>query len=319
MKPFLKKLFIFISVFVVVWIIGVFVWFRYMNPKYPLTRFLMGSHITDVQKDIKKNYKNQSIDYLIVGSSHAYCSFDTDIFRQNQKIAINYGSAIQTPIQTRFLVDDFIKRYKKPKYIIYEVYAGPLQHVGTESEYDFLFNYQTPYFSNLATTLFKRKAYIGLLPLNGLIYNATCFTFGLELNPNAMDMSKKENFKYVQGGFRSYSKKLNLKDASFSKENWNINLNKKHFEQCLQYIKSLGVQPILVYAPIPKPFYNAITNHTEIDAYYKSLGFPYYNFNLLMEMDLEKDFFDYDGHLNSEGASKFTNKLIETLKKDGYL
>lgn len=318
MKPFLKKLLTFISVFVVVWIVGVFVWFRYMNPRYPLTRFLQGSHIMDVQKDIKKNYQSQSIDYLVVGSSHAYCSFHTGLFRQNGKKIINFGSAIQTPIQTRFLVEDIFKRYGKPKYVIYEVYAGPLQNMGVESEYDFLFNYQTPYFLDLAKTFFRRKSYVGLLPLNGLIYNATCFTFGLELNPYAIDLSKKEKFTYFQGGFRSYSQKLNLNDASFPKENWNINLNKRYFEECIQYVQSQGIQLILVYAPIPKPFYESITNHDAIDAYYRSLGLPYYNFNMLIEMDLEKEFFDYDGHLNANGAEKFTNKLIETLKRDGY-
>lgn len=79
--------------------------------------------------DIVRNWhsfyglEKQSVDVLIIGSSHAFCSFDTALFEENTgKNAYILASNSQNAVQGYFNVKEALK-YQKPETIILEAFS----------------------------------------------------------------------------------------------------------------------------------------------------------------------------------------------------
>lgn len=89
----------------------------------------IASEVFYADSDIINNWRafyaqeKNSIDYLIVGNSHAYASFDTEMIeRETGKSAFILASPSQTVTQAYFNVKESLK-YQKPEMIILETFS----------------------------------------------------------------------------------------------------------------------------------------------------------------------------------------------------
>ncbi|WP_315817932.1 hypothetical protein [Paraflavitalea speifideaquila] len=83
--------------------------------------------------------RTRSIDVLIVGSSHAYRGYDPRIFLQKKIHIFNLGSSTQTPIQTEYLLNKYLKQLN-PKVVVLDIYPRLFGNDGAESMVDLLGN-----------------------------------------------------------------------------------------------------------------------------------------------------------------------------------
>ena len=106
--------------------------------RYPNLNFKRGSmgHMHTRLREIPATHEP---DLLILGSSHAYRSFDVRIFRQAGLSCFNLGSSNQTHIQTEVLLKRYLNEIKPGK-ILYEVNPEMFMIDGVESSLDIISN-----------------------------------------------------------------------------------------------------------------------------------------------------------------------------------
>ncbi len=83
--------------------------------------------------------KKSEVDFVILGSSHAYRGFHPEIFKNFNYSSINLGSSSQSPINSYFLAKEYLPRLNS-KYLIYEGYYKTFQINGIESFLDLSIN-----------------------------------------------------------------------------------------------------------------------------------------------------------------------------------
>ncbi len=253
---------------------------------------------------IKDIHLNQNCDVLILGSSHAYRSFDPRIFGRHHIKCFNLGSSSQTPIETELLVNKYIDLLN-PKTVIYEVYPVTFTEDGVESALDLLANDALDV--NTLKMVFK---------LNQIkVYNTFLYAYFRQvfaLNNSFIEQVKKGNDTYINNGFvetkKSYYRQSN--PPKMSKLIFNQN-QLMAFENTVVKMQKKGIKVILVQAPITYQLYHSFLNRNEIDNYFHSKNADYYNYNSLNLSD--EYFYDAD-HLNQKGVEVFNTKLIEHLK-----
>ncbi|MEJ5274059.1 MAG: hypothetical protein WH035_08005, partial [Spirochaetota bacterium] len=72
------------------------------------------------KKTLNEIFNYQNIDFLFIGSSHAYRGYDTRIFNKLGK-SFNLGTTSQTPLQSYFLLEKFVN-ILNPKYVVIDIY-----------------------------------------------------------------------------------------------------------------------------------------------------------------------------------------------------
>jgi len=246
-----------------------------------------------------------NVDVLVLGSSHAYRGFDPRIFKEAGFNMFNLGSSAQTPIQTEVLIDRYLDRLN-PKIVLYEVYPNTFSFDGVESALNLL--------ANDAIDLQSVKMCIKIkhiLPVNTLIYAL----YRDVLNKDAGYKEKAySGDTYIKGGFVEKTK-VEFNTAKHKKAKWEFNdLQVESFKNVLDKLKEKGVKVYLVNAPIPKDYYNSVSNNAEFDKLMQSYG-TYYNFNGKVDLNDSIDFYD-SSHLNQTGVVKFNEKLLATIFKN---
>ncbi len=310
MKQFFKKLAIFLGVTVLFYPILVFVWFQWINPKFGLSAHWPETFTTYNVKYLKTLKKEQKWDFINIGSSHAYCSFNPEVYEENQIKMISLASPSQNPALTQIMLKKFLPIYK-PKYVLYEVYPGPLVGNGLEASIDFAFNF--PFENDFKTAGSLYFYFKELRVLNGIFYN---------LLANALGMSLKAEIpKSFIKGYNKENKKVQISKRNIKNNQWNFKGSIPEFEENLRIIQSYKITPILVYAPIPAKIYQSYSNNSEVENYIQTVAqkfnIKFFNFNKLENVFHDDEhFFDFDGHLNYEGGLIFNKMLIDSLKKD---
>ena len=258
-------------------------------------------------KKLKEVKDIENIDILILGSSHAYRGIDTRILSKYGFDAFNLGTSAQTPLQTEFLLETYLKKIN-PRIIIFEVYPSMFTKLGVESSLDIFENTQdiNRHAFNMAFRVNNIKTY------NFLAYSTLEKLF---LNNN--------NFEDKGSGLDCYIQKQGYvervlsynKDTIARTRTWDFKKKQiMSFERILKLIESQGIELFLVQAPITKIRYENISNTEEVDYYFRKKG-NYINFNGKISL---KDYYDfYDStHLNQNGAEKFTYEIIKCLTKN---
>ena len=78
-------------------------------------------------------------------------------------------------------------------------------------------------------------------------------------------------------------------------------------------LNAKGIRIVLVQTPVTKSHYNSIENIDQITEYFSSIdGTEYYDFNRLLELDDQRDFYDED-HLNQNAVGFFNGELLDVL------
>ncbi len=307
MRKFILSILSFIPLAVLIYLLGMITWGSY-QPDSIISNlnYKMGSlgHMNTRLKELK-NYKN--VDLLFLGSSHVYRGFDTRIFENHGYKAFNLGSSAQTPIQSYFLLENYLDSLN-PGLVIIDVSPGGFSNDGVESTLDLIANRRIDY------STFKM-----VLEINHLkTYNT--LIFGLYRQLLHLDDDFKEPLitnedQYIPGGFVEKSLQFNH-DTIHAMTNWMM--DKKQllaFDHALHFMKDRNVPYLLVQVPITPGYYKAHKNNPAIDDFFKSNG-DYMNFNELITLNDTLDFYDRH-HLNMNGVKKFDEAFLYYL--DTYL
>ncbi len=303
MKKFLLNTVAFLFFSCLFYLVALFIWGRFahsilksnLDYKIGSTGYLY-SRLSEVnnQKDL---------DVLFLGSSHAYRGFDTRIFSKYGYKTFNLGSSSQTPIQTKVLLNRYLKNLN-PKTIVYEVYPASFTVDGVESSLDIIANDKNDFYSlEMALKINNIKTY------NTLIYGFIMDLLGL--NRSFYEPIRKANETYISGGFVEHELAY-AKPQPFLQQRISIKQNQlQSFSEIVATIKRENIDLILVYAPIPKMKYASYDNNGYFDSIMKKYS-DYHNFNEIISLNDTLHFYD-SHHLNQLGVELFNKKMIEIL------
>ncbi len=242
----------------------------------------------------------ESYDYLFLGSSHCYRSFDPAIFAQYGLSSYNLGSSSQSPLNSYCILKKVIKRTKN---VIMEVYPVSSGLSGTES---FLsINASTKDISLVADMAFE-------------INDLRCYNM-LSIKPIIDNYNRKRIFNYSQSK-NGYI--VTIDTAKFEKK-YVVTLNKENVKKQLEYIckiielcRDANIALTFIYAPIPRK--HIITNEKifidELKEIAEKENISFTDMSRKSNCDSKTDYYD-DNHLNESGVYKFNHQLIGIIKK----
>jgi hypothetical protein len=252
-----------------------------------------------------KTVKN--VDILFIGSSHVYRGFDTRIFQQAGYSSFNLGSSSQTPIQSLFLLNRYLKSIR-PKSIVFEVNPELLAADGVESELDLLLN------DKIAWDNVRSASKIGNIKVfNTLIYSFINQSFDTKIKQK----SKQDDDLYITGGFVEKDLKYNTKPSDFKAISWKF--NKKQIDavdEICSNCKKQNIAITFVFAPINSSLYSSWKNIDEFAFIIAKKG-NYIDANNAILYDDSLDFFD-ELHLNQTGVQKFNLAFIKEMKQKKF-
>ena len=252
-----------------------------------------------------------SVDVLFCGSSHCYRGFDTRIFDQAGIRTFNLGSSSQTPINTLYLLPDYLNDLS-PKKLILEVSWITLLFPPNESTIDLISN--TPLTSNSLKMVIhntNRDVFLTyFFVLTDRIYH-----------PLAGFKQRESKYNtYIRGGYvaskliknKALNKTLKEETNSYPKNQLEA------IEEIIALCKERNIEVIFVKAPVNKTVVQAIKNYEEMDqplwAIAKQNNIQFIDFNDPMiykklKMDPERDWYD-NTHLTQSGVEKFNTFFI---------
>jgi poly-D-alanine transfer protein DltD len=251
-----------------------------------------------------KNYKN--VDILFLGSSHSYRGFDPRIFAQHNYKTFNLGSSAQTPLQTKVLLERYIKNLN-PKKVVYEVFPRSFTTDGVESSLDIIANaHNDKYSLKMAMEVNHIKTY------NTLLYAS--IRQALNLDKAFVEPKIREKDQYISGGF--VQKQIHyFKPRAFKKKKIKIKDNQLDaFSEIIETLNNRNVEVILVFAPITTSKYSQYNNISTFDSIMNEYS-TYYNFNKTTLLNDSLHFYD-PHHLNLRGVKLFNERLIDSLDKN---
>ena len=307
MFTFFKRTIFFIFLTLFFYVIMVPLWTHYIPFKaaHKNVNYKKGTY-GHMNTRLQEAQNYEQVDVLFIGSSHAYRGFDTRVFGQHGIKSFNLGSSNQTPLQTLGLLKKYVK-ILKPKVVVYEVLPTTFENDGVESSHDIIANDD----SNLG--------YLKMvLRVNHLkIYNAFLYDTFLEcfdINQEFKEPLIVGYDTYISGGFVEKNKDFQMvrNSPSSSRDVVFLKRQKRSFEKIVDLLADQKVKLLLVQAPVTKQAYSGIANRVQIDQYFKEKS-SYINFNYIMDLDNENDFYD-SHHLSQSGVVKFNLELIKNLK-----
>lgn len=264
-----------------------------------------------------------SLDLLIVGSSHAFRAFDTEILDQELGCnSYNLACAMQTMRGRYFLLKEEVER-NPVKTVVLEVSYNALtrnrEQEGPEGDIYELARFSNPidrvryFFSTIYPSEYS-KLYFDTLDrsstawemlLRGQMKPYACKGFqGLDANDMTITAEEAEKLYH--------SDALNtVPDAD----------NLEYFEKCMNLCKEKGIRVILVVTPLSNRKIITASGLDTIREWYQDRAAQYncemYDFNLiptkLEDYPMNTGFYDTT-HLSREGAAVFTRQLCRIMR-----
>ncbi|WPU92443.1 hypothetical protein SNE25_24250 [Mucilaginibacter sabulilitoris] len=303
MKRFTVRLCLFIAFASVFYVVTILIFGTFMPASLAKNFDNFGS-LGFTRKRMSEAEKVKGVDVIVVGSSHAYRGYDPRIFKKEGLTVFNLGSSSQSPLQTKYLVDKYVKNLK-PKLVIVDIYPILFGVDGLESQIDLI-----------SSGLMDEDIVKMSFEINDIrLYNS--LIFGAFNNAFHLKKQKKNDTKgdtYISGGYVQSYERFKPKKVRFTQKITISALQLGAFKKTLAALKSKNIKYIIVQAPFSKSNYNSYTNNDEIDRLFAGLG-EYYNFNKAMNLP-DSMYYD-DSHLNQLGVNVYNAKLIDTLKKNG--
>lgn len=314
MKVFFRKILLFlIPLFFSAILFDVFISLNLKKSK----SFAHGEYT--VWNDILESKVNSDI--IINGSSRAYVQINPSIIADSlQTTCYNFGLNGHNFWLENFRFNTFIDKNKKPKIVIQSL------DVFTLSKTPDLFNSQ----QFLPYMLFNHKIYMATRSYNGFkvwdfILPAYRYIGLKKIYETAFNMflnrpNKTKRIKGYEGqnkkwnnDFDKAKKTMPFVDMPFDDETISL------FDQYLYKCKTNNIKLIFVYSPEYIEGQKFAKNRPQIFDLYNSFSKKY---NILFydysndSISYQKKYFYNTLHLNKEGATLFTKKLILDLKKD---
>lgn len=251
---------------------------------------------------LKEADTTDNVDVLILGSSKAYLGYDIRIFEKHNYKAFNLGSPGQSFIQTEFLINRYINRFK-PKFIIFDIYPTLFNDNGVASGLNVVSNAKFDF--DVLTLALKQN--------NVRIYNTLIYSIYRQifwLKNSYKEPMEKEYGKYIKAGYVELYKTSKLNE---NVEGSDVIIKKEQlvaFINIIQVIKAHKIPYVLIQSPMIKSRFNSFRNNKELDSLISKHG-KYYNFNHLISIPNSE--YSDEIHLNQYGVNRFNKQLLDTL------
>ena len=300
MQKFIRSIALFIPFATVIYIVFTLIWGSFVpqnlnkNLNYRIGTY--GHMFTRLQE--AENVKE--IDFLVLGSSHAYRGFDPRIFKQNGFSLFNLGSSNQTPIQSEILLKRFLKSMQ-PSMVIIEVNPFYFANDGVESSVDIIANAQNDLLTiEMALTINNQKVY------NTLIYGL--FRDIVGLNNDFTEEKTKNEDTYITGGYIEREHETMKWEPSIptSQEPNKYQINA--FKNIVLMLYEMEIPLLLVQSPIAQELYKTYENGVQFDREMNQKS-TYINFNIEPILNDSLHFYDAE-HMNQKGVEIFNERLI---------
>ncbi len=304
MNKFIKNIILFIAIAIPLYIVLLILFGELMPPFLTKNLKYKKGGIGFMDKRLSDIKKAKTIDVLFIGSSHTYRAFDPRIFKKKGFNIFNLGSSAQTPIVSKYLIDEYLNTLE-PKKIVLEVYPELLTTDGVESTLNVISNKKMSL--SLIDFSFKFK--------NLTIFNTLIFSIYKDLTKGGVINSYNHGpntDKYIYNGYVESSVVFKT-NKKIEKKRY-LKLNKSQLtklDEIISLLKEKNIPLTLIQTPITTGKFNSFTNNKLIDSILKAKA-KYINFNNFLKL---KDSLFIDGdHLNQRGVNYFNEKIFEHIR-----
>jgi hypothetical protein len=252
-----------------------------------------------------QNIKN--INILIVGSSKAYRGYDPRIFKAQNYTAFNMGSTSQTPMNTYFLLKQYLPKIK-PKVIVFDLDITDMAMDGYESILDLSAN--VPISWELLEMSFATGNPHAVTNVLGKLIRDKKWPLA------SVHQQKMKNEKYISGGYVETMmpdewvpddniKKIKIFDSQLG-----------YTSKILDLAKTFNITIVEVIQPLNDSLLRSIPNYKRIANRLRNSAMKrnviFIDFNNTMHLNHFDDYQD-EFHLNQKGVFKYNKQLLDTL------
>lgn len=262
------------------------------------------SKIYDSSKDRNKiqaviNGNKKNLDVLVLGSSRANNHFVTSEFEKVNCKAFNFGMSGSTLEETALMLELIVERKWVVKNILLEVDLN----VNSESYSEGTRAFYMPYLNNSTIASYYNSidnfSQVNFIPF----YRFVTFETKIGFREMFFSLIKKKTNSLQNGGFyplTNIGKNMSYDLTKYSpKEN-------KNYKRIKNICRKNKINLIVVSTPM--------CENTTNREYFKELKKMYPEINSFENVVTEDKYFSSCGHMNVDGATIYTKKVIEFLK-----
>jgi hypothetical protein len=252
--------------------------------------------------------QTKKVDVLVIGSSHAYRGFDPRIFKQYGITLFNLGSSSQTPVQSHYLLKQYLLQIK-PKLVIIEAFPRGMTNNGLGSALDLV--PKTPFVLDkleMALTINQVQLY------NTLAANAFDIFFRVTDYQNLTEPASTQNDVYIPGGFVSTARPAYDGELERNEIYGGIHYQFEKLEQSVSLIKEQGLPVILVEAPTSQVWMKQVVPSKASRKRLMRLDTDgYWIWNEIITSPYPDSLFYDPHHLRQSGVKRFNRELLPLL------
>ena len=271
--------------------------------------------------------REDSIDVLFLGSSHAYENISTQVMWDNYGFATyDLGGSGQPPWNTYYYLKEALKT-QHPKLVVYDVYMLTFDHQYGDTARAMKNTYGMRFSPDKLAAIKVSFEYQSIYDLmDYLLEFPTYHSRYSELDEG--DFTNKGR-DYATEGFGRFQCEdwkgfyLNvgltpLKPFDIPQSDQRLPLapkQREYFEKIVELTQQEGVPLLLVSSPYQASETEMMLYRT-IEDYARQNDIPFINYTLSYEelnLNLKTDYAD-EGHLNEKGCAKYTDKLGSYIK-----
>lgn len=255
------------------------------------------------------------VDVVVVGSSHAYRSFDPRIFDRYGLTTFNLGSRAQTPLNGYYVLRDRLDQLR-PRIAVIEVYPVVMANEGAESA---LFLLESA--PSTAGLLQMSLATLDISVYNNLFLRAVRGGPPLDLGPEDV-LSAVD--RYVGRGYVEKDDSFNDPTVSQPETVEMHSRQLRYLRRMIDMLREADAEVVLVVTPLPDETVADILNYDELTEELadvaESRGATYLDFNVGYDLPLSRPEHYYDHHhLRQAGVEIFMPAFMEALVEAGLV
>jgi hypothetical protein len=251
--------------------------------------------------------KLHAIDVLLIGSSHAYRSFDPRVFQARGYSSFVMGSPSLTPMNAYFLLKEYLPRIK-PRLLVLELSPEILSRDGYECTLDLLAN----------RPLSRRLIEMSLATGNPHAVTLCLLKIIRDCRHPLAEYKQKNvpDENYVSGGYLETGRVRgeNRRDEAYEIKVLGFQL--RYLSKIIQMAKTWNIPVAGVIQPLPGDRLRSFSNYQAVvdDLRHIASGHEavILDFSGMTGLDPLLDYRDMD-HLNKSGVFKFNNALLDRL------
>jgi len=276
----------------------------------PSHRSCLGT-TADMLRDIPE--RGEVVDLLFLGSSHAYRGLDPRFFDTKGLSSFNLGTSAQTPLNTFYLLQEYLARFRVRRAAIIDVYPEMMGRPGAEPAIDIAMSRPLS-LSVLRMSLATRS----IRAFNTLMVRAV----DLRSPPrDSMPVCLGPHDVYVGQGYVQSKKgptdvmqptyTIRMRDAQTA-----------YLGKAIDMLQQSGADVVLVVQPVPVATVEATLNYQAVSESLGQLaeeaGALYLDFNSAPYRMAGSDYFDGE-HLAQRSVVRYDQRLWEILASRGLV